>query len=301
MAWIGIKSRILAYLLYALMGLVSLPPLSWLYLLSPLLSWVMQRILKYRRAIIRLNLSKSFPEKSGKDLLQLEKEYYNWLSRLFIESVKTMHWSARRLEKQIELENPELLQDLANQGKDLVILTGHTGNWEWSPYCLTSMGYQVLGVYKPQSSATFDFLTRMIRTKKQVQPIPMKATLRALHEQKKVDSSPRALLLIADQIPAKGDIHFWEDFLNQPTAWFTGGEKLAFRFDLPVFYLKMNQRKKGRYAASFLPLYEGGQKPEEGEITRFYIHALEHTIKEQPAHWLWSHRRWKHQPEDLSL
>ena len=34
---------------------------------------------------------------------------------------------------------------------------------------------------------------------------------------------------------------------------------------------------------------------------KVYIAELENNILSQPENWLWSHRRWKHQPEDLSL
>jgi len=293
--------RILALILYGLIGLITLPPIGLLYAISPILSWILRQVLGYRKDIIQKNLSKSFPEKSRKDLLILEKSYYSWLGRMIVESFKAIHWSVYTLQKRVNIINPEIIREYAEQGKDIIVLAGHTGNWEWSPGAISPYGYDVLGVYKPQTSNTFDLLTKLLRTKKGVKPIPMKGTIRALKEMKEPGQKPRALLLIADQIPALGDIHFWTDFLNQPTAWFTGGEKLAIRFKLPIFYLKLIEVKTGYYSGEFIPLYEGVEIVEEGEITRYYIHALEQTINEHPAQWLWSHRRWKHQPESLSL
>lgn len=293
--------KIQAYCLYGIIGFFTLPPLEILYALSPLIAWYLRKVLGYRQDIIRNNLKRSFPEKSEKDLYQIEKSYYSWLGRIVIESFKAMHWSLKTLQKRVKIINPDILTEYSKAEQDIVVLCGHTGNWEWSPAAIGPYGYEVLGVYKPQNSKTFDLLTKLIRAKKGVTPIPMKSTIRAIKEKRMSDQKPRALLLIADQIPALGDINFWTDFLNQNTAWFTGGEKLAVRFGLPVFYLKFYETKSGYYSGEFIPLFEGTEATEETEITKFYIHALEQTIKDNPSHWLWSHRRWKHQPENISL
>lgn len=293
--------NILAYCLYGLIGIFTLLPLEILYALSPLIAWFLRKVLGYRKGIIRNNLKRSFPGKSGKDLYHIEKSYYSWLGRIVIESFKSMHWSLKTLQKRVRVINPELLIEYSKSGKDIIVLSGHTGNWEWSPAAIGPYGYDVLGVYKTQNSKTFDFLTKLIRSKKGVTPIPMKSTIRAIKENKKPGQLPKALLLISDQIPALGDIHLWTDFLNQTTAWFTGGEKLAIRFGLPVLYLKFYETRSGYYTAEFIPLFEGNEAIEKMEITKFYIRALEETIKEYPSQWLWSHRRWKHQPENISL
>lgn len=294
-------NKILVYCLYGLIGLLTLPPIGILYSLSPIIAWILRSVLGYRKDIIQDNLRRSFPEKSEKDLSVIEKSYYSWLGRIVIESFKAMHWSLESMQKRVRVINPGILTEYSKLGQDIIILTGHTGNWEWSPAAVGPYGFDVLGVYKPQTNKNFDLLTRLIRAKKGLKPIPMKGTIRAIKEGKKPGNNPRALLLIADQIPSLGDIHFWTDFLNQTTAWFTGGEKLATRFRLPVLYLKFYEEKTGHYCGEFLPLYEGDESIEGNEITKFYIHALEQTIKENPSHWLWSHRRWKHQPENISL
>jgi len=293
--------RLLAFCIYCIIWVLTLPPLEILFILERPLAFILQKVLKYRLSIIRTNMSKSFPEKSVKDLLIYEKQYYLWLSRIFIESVKAMHWSIDKLGKRIDVVNPEIFEEFVERNQDIIVLAGHTANWEWSPAAICPSGFDLLGIYKPQSSRTFDLLTVMIRKKKGVIPTPMKGTLRALQSESTTKARPRALLLIADQIPALGDIHFWQSFLNQETAWFTGGEKIALKKKLPVVYLRTKQVKKGKYSAEIIPLYDGEDSMAKLDITKFYIHALEQTILDHPPHWLWSHRRWKHQPEDVSL
>ena len=42
---------------------------------------------------------------------------------------------------------------------------------------------------------------------------------------------------------------------------------------------------------------EGPEGLKPFEITNRHVHILEELIREEPAYWLWSHRRWKHSYE----
>ena len=102
------------------------------------------------------------------------------------------------------------------------------------------------------------------------------------------------LCLIADQNPPKRPDSHWFRFLNQDTIFFDGGEKLALRCHLPVYFVRMDRLRRGRYEMSFVPLYDGVEEVAPNEITERYVRELERVICEQPELWIWSHRRWKH-------
>ncbi len=289
-----------AGLLYYAIWLITLPPLGVLYLGSWLGYLIMNFFPGYRKNIIYNNLRTSFPEIPDKDVLFLRKKYYRHLSQVMVESLKAMHWSTEQHKKRIVLKNSEYLRQFAVSGNNLVVLAGHTGNWEWLPALVVPYGFDLLGVYKPQSNTFFNELTVRIREKKGVYPISMKETARAMKEVNG-NGRPKALLLIADQIPAKPDIHFWSQFLNQQTAWFTGGEKIAKKYNLPVVFMRVIKTNRGSYEGTLIPISLTPDQEQDGAITRKYIEELEKNVKAQPENWLWSHRRWKHQPEDLYL
>ena len=77
-------------------------------------------------------------------------------------------------------------------------------------------------------------------------------------------------------------------------CWEYGGEKLALRCNLPVYFVKMNRLRRGRYEMSFELIYDGKEEVAEYEITQRYVRKLERMICECPELWMWSHRRWKH-------
>ena len=99
---------------------------------------------------------------------------------------------------------------------------------------------------------------------------------------------------IGDQTPNKRSLHFWTRFLNQDTAVLEGTERIARKLNQPVVFVNMRKVKRGYYHAEFYDLCSDPQSLEPGELTRMHIQMLERFIREEPAYWLWSHRRWKH-------
>ena len=286
--------RILAGFIHILLWILFIPPLKVLYLGSRIVYILLYHIFSYRKNIINDNIRASFPELEESDVRIMIKKYYRHLSQVSVEALKAMHWPLKKMTKRASLINKEILEGLAESGRDIVVLAGHTGNWEWLPALVAPYGFELLGVYKPQTSRVVDILSVMIRKKEGVKPIPMRETARAMKSPSD-KGKPKALLLIADQIPAKPDIHFWYSFMNRETGWFLGGEKIARKYDLPVIYLNMSKKKPGFYEGKVELITMNPGLEEEGQITKKYIRLLEENIKKQPEFWLWSHRRWKHQ------
>jgi KDO2-lipid IV(A) lauroyltransferase len=279
------------------------------------LSWIPDRILRllskgifcfvyhlfgYRKQIVRENLQRSFPSLSVDNRLDIERKFYHQFSELIFEVIhlvrlKTEHSSRLQWTRQ------DLLQGYHKEGRNLVIMAGHLGNWEYLTTSLLAAGYRVLAVYKPQTSRLASDLMNRIRQKPGLELIPMKETIRAIHREKKNQGSPYCLLLVADQIPARGDIHFWIRFLNQETAFFTGGDKIARRFKMPVLYADQHKSSFGTYEGSLSILYDGSEELPEHAITTRFVTALETSVVREPHLWLWSHRRWKYRKENVLL
>ena len=68
---------------------------------------------------------------------------------------------------------------------------------------------------------------------------------------------------------------------------------------MPVIFMDIQRVKRGYYSVTFSVLYDGKEKVEELEITRRYAAILEKIIRRTPHLWIWSHKRWKHKPENL--
>jgi len=112
-------------------------------------------------------------------------------------------------------------------------------------------------------------------------------------EMLKKKSSPTCTVFIADQTPPP-DSAYWLNFLNQETPFFQGAEKLACKLQYPVVYAVLKKRMRGHYEIFIEVLTDDASKMRENALTELFAQHLEKDILEEPAYWLWSHRRWKH-------
>ena len=103
-----------------------------------------------------------------------------------------------------------------------------------------------------------------------------------------------ATAFIADQTPSSGENAYWTTFLNQDTPVFWGTELIAKKLNVPVVYVCIQRKKRGVYEVNAETLIENPKESKEGEISELHTRRLEKDIINNPAYWLWSHRRWKH-------
>jgi Kdo2-lipid IVA lauroyltransferase/acyltransferase len=270
--------------------LISRLPLSVLYLLSDFIYIVFYRLIKYRIKVVRKNLKNSFPDKTHEERIQIEKKYYNYLCDLIVESIKGFTIGEKELKKRMTFNNLDLLDRLYKEQKSAIIIMGHCGNWEW--VCRSGplfMQNRLVGVYKPLTNKLFDKLMNKSRTAFGVEQIPMAQIARYVMVQK----TPFLLILIADQSPSDKESSYWLEFLNQETAVLPGAEKLATKFNLPVYFTHVNSYKRGYYTCNTKLLVEESHGASDGLISTLHSKELEKNIINNPHNWLWSHRRWK--------
>jgi KDO2-lipid IV(A) lauroyltransferase len=279
-----------------LLNCLSLFPLTILYLLADLTYYLLYYLIGYRRKVVEENLTNAFPEKSKEELTAISKKYYRHLSSLMVEIIKMSAMSSAELQRRIQFKNLHLMQNYLDAGTGVLGCSAHYGNWEWGTLALQlQIRAEIYPIYKPLSNVAFDNWFNGIRSRFGNHMIPMRQTLRALTESK---NRPTIFLFATDQTPQKSETSYWLDFLHQPTAILPGLEKIAIRTNRPIFYLKSKVIRRGYYEVECIPLCMEPVLTKEMEITALHVRMLEEVIREDPAYWLWSHRRWKHKPED---
>lgn len=275
--------------------LLSLLPLSVLYVIAWIFYFFVYHIFGYRKKVVRANLRKVFPEKNEQELLAIEKKFYTYLTALVVEVVKMKSISKAELQRRFTFKNIEVLEDYFKKGQSVLICSAHYGNWEWGTLSLgLAISAQNYPIYKPMSDVVFDCWIRKVRGRFGNRLIAMKQTLRALQDSK---NGPSVFCFGNDQSPAKDELNYWTTFLGQPSAVQLGIEKIARKTNRPVFYLQTKLLKKGYYEVECVPLCLEPAATAAYEITELHVRFLEKIILEEPAYWLWSHRRWKHQRE----
>ena len=280
---------------YGLLYLISLLPFSVLYFLSDGLYYLLYAIIGYRKQVVRDNLRRSFPTKTEQERLVIEKTYFRFLADNLIESLKSFSMSKKSFQKRFHLKNPEVITQFTDKKQSILLAMSHYANWEWSAPGLTSvLAVKTILVYKPLSNKSAEKVINGIRAKYGALMVPMKQSIRTIIEHQ---GETTITFMVSDQTPSARDNMHFVDFLNQPTAVFKGLEKIAKLTKSPIVYMHVERIKRGYYQAEFSVLEANPLATAEDEITEKYNKKLENIIIANPAYWLWSHKRWKHQPK----
>ena len=289
-----------ARVLWILSRAVAITPRWFQYgCLGSIIYFVMRYIVRYRRKLIIAQLTTSLPEKSEQEIAAICNQYYRFLAQAVVGTVTLAGMSRKERLEVLEVTLSDEIKRIV-EGRDFVYMASHLNFWEYSQFsALRFEGHKAIFAYHPLTNSLFDELLFHFRVSKDGLPVPSSQLIRYYLEHRKdgVDGRRMLLGLIADQNAAPmGDVH-WYNFLNRPTLFFEGGEQLAMKFHLPVLYLGMSYVAPGRYKGEVTLLYDGEESVEKHEITERYVRHLERDILREPAHWMWSHRRWKYYPD----
>lgn len=283
-------------LLYALLFLLALLPLPILYIVSDVLYIIVYYVIKYRRKVVRENMQKVYPDMSQKERLSLERNFYKHFTDYMVETIKLLHISDKEMRRRMEFVDADVVDRYTTQGRSVMLLLGHYGNWEWIPsltmWCAQPQGIQVGQIYRPLRNKWFDQFFIRLRGRFGPQCIAKNDTFRNLLKCKR-EGRVSLTGFIADQTPSPRNIHHWVDFLGRPTPVLTGFETIARKLDMAVVYIDVEVVKRGYYRATFRLLEDNPAACPEFDITNRYNAAMEQTIRRAPHAWLWTHKRWK--------
>lgn len=274
--------------------LISLLPSPIFYVLSDGLYFLVYHVIGYRKKVVYTNLKKAFPQKSEEEILVITKEFYHFLLDITLETFKTLTFTKKRALKHAYMSDSALalFEKYRQQNQNVIIVMGHYGNWEWSGNAFSLMCKQKLFViYHPLTNKYFDGLIMNMRKRFGTGLIAMNDTFREMIRNR---SEVNATAFIADQTPSSGESAYWTTFLNQDTPVFWGTEMIAKKMNVPVVYVCIERKKRGVYEVNAETLIESPKDSKEGEISELHTRRLEKDIVKNPAYWLWSHRRWKH-------
>jgi Kdo2-lipid IVA lauroyltransferase/acyltransferase len=233
----------------------------------------------------------AFPEKTQKERIRIAKQFYHNLIDTFIESVKFISISKKQILKRSTGEF-DLINNLAAKGYNIHIMAGHQFNWEYGNL-LYSMNLPVpfAGIYMPISNKILDKIFFNFRQRFGTILISAQDFKNKIHH---VFSKQYSFGLAADQNPGDPRNAYWMNFFGKPTPFVTGPGKGAVKNNTAVVIVGFNKIKRGYYHFTTTLIAENGSQYTPQQLTVLYKNELEKIIRQDPANYLWSHRRWKY-------
>lgn len=283
------------YVIYGLLYILSLLPFRILYFVSDFLYILFYYVIGYRLDIVKNNLLIAFPEKTEEERMAITRQFYKNLIDTLIETIKMFSLGKDKFLQRCD-GNFEVLNPIIEKGKSIQFHCAHQFNWEYGNWIVAiRINLPVAGVYMPINNKALNKI--FIKVRGRFGAILVDAT-RYSKDIKKVYRHQYALALIADQNPGVPSRAFWLNFFKRPAPFLLGPEKGAIRNNNAVVFTRFVRIKRGHYYFENHVITENAAECKPGEITRQFRDFIEDAIRKDPASFLWSHRRWKHEYKD---
>ena len=279
------------YIIYGLLYLVSLLPFRIIYFISDGFYALLYYVIGYRKEIVMQNLQIAFPEKTAEERKKIAKRFYHYFTDSFFETLKFISISKKEMEKRTS-GTYEIINQLLKDGRSVNLLCGHQFNWEYANLLYSSvLPVPFVTVYLPVKNQVFNRIMYKIRTRFNAILVSPAEFGSKLHH---VFKEQHAFVLAADQSPATPTAGYWIKFFDRPTIFLIGPEKSAIRKKNAVVFVGFKRVKRGYYHFESVLLTEDASRTDKrGQLTCLYRDALQNSIKDDPANYLWSHRRFK--------
>ena len=241
------------------------------------------------------NLRNAFPEKTYKELELIMKAFYQNFSEFLIETLKLLTLSSDEGAKFIRLNENSLkeVNQMARDGKSVVVLSGHNFNWEYCSLLPPILLHQNIVAYKPLRSNFWEKIIKSMREQHGAIALDYKMMylkVRRLQQQGK----PTTCWLGLDQRPrGKNQSILTVNFLNQSTRFLKDIDMITRKMGSHIYFQEMRKTGQWQYEVTLRLITDKAEEVEEGYILAKYAECLENLIHENPANWLWSHKRWK--------
>ena len=283
------------YALLSLVKILSYIPFRVLYVLSDILFFPFYFIIRYRRKIVRKNLTESFPNKSIEEIIRIEKKFYHFFIDMALESCKLISITPEEIRKRMKFTNIEIVNEMLFEGKSISLFLGHYGNWEW----ISSMGLWLhkdavaAQIYHKLRNDSTDKIMRRLRERMGSMCVDMYNTVRFMANAK-ADNKPYIIGFIADQSPKRREAKEFIQFLNHEIPVLTGTEKATKHFGYNAIFLGLKRLRRGYYECEFSPMHGNPKSLPNFELTKLYFQRLENEIQQYPELYLWTHNRFKY-------
>lgn len=262
--------------------------------LAGFIAWLFFRFLKIRRETVYSNLKIAFPELTQKQLDELAyKNYYNFALTL-LEIFYLSFISKEDLKSIVDFENLDLVRSKYKEGKGVILLTAHFGNWE---VATASGGLQlnipISGLAKPQRNTYVSDWINRTRTRFGNKVISLGVSVRDFYSALK---RGEIVGVVSDQ---RG--HFKGPrikYFNRDTAAFTGVFEIALKLNTPILVGFVVRQPDNKFKIKFQLMSTDNLPKDQNEKLKYlsqeYFTILERYVRAYPEQWFWMHKIWKY-------
>ena len=258
--------------------------------LGKMVGLLIYRLASRRRLIVQRNLDVCFGEDNSSDRTQLVRHCFQEFGIGLIEMGRA--WNAPKAEilSELVLGGEQLLAEAKADGKGVLILCPHYTSLELAaPFIEAAIGRLVIS-YRPHELNDLESVLKAGRSR-----YADLINVRSIRNLLKTLKNGDVLWFGPDQdMGRKGSV--FAPFFGHPASTVTTPSWLAKKTGCAVFFLAMI-RKESTYEARFIPMPKGYPYDDEVENATVLNQMIEDALRENPAQYMWMHKRFKTQPD----
>ena len=248
-----------------------------------------------RRAVVERQVGAAFPGLTGPEVARIARASYASLGRTTIETALLPTYSREEVIELVErTDGWEHVEQALAQGRGLMVVTGHLGNWELGGSYVAARGIPLEAVARRMENPLFDAYLNETRRR---------IGMTVIHDADAVRRVPRAMrehhavAFLVDQ-GAVGLASTWVPFFGRYAKTPRGPAVFALRLKTPLLFACSLRQPDGRFVIHFEPVpveTTGTLDADVDRIVASYTSTLERWVRRAPEQYFWHHRRWKHQ------
>lgn len=237
------------------------------------------------------NLRAAFPGKSEKDIKVLAGQCWDNAGRTFSEYAN-LDKLRKRHEHHLTIHGAEKARQAVKDGRGLILVSGHIGNWESMSMAIDLTGLDAAGVYR---HANNPIMNRWMIDKRRASVIPEQYPKGAKGTKfliKKLKAGGTVCMLVDQKMNDGIEVRLFGRKAMTPS----GAASMARRYNVPLMLITNNRVGATRFNVTFHDAFEADQTDDVAKdiqtTTQKINDFLEAAIREHPAQWLWMHNRW---------
>jgi Kdo2-lipid IVA lauroyltransferase/acyltransferase len=254
-------------------------------------AWLLGVFFTRRMRLADRNIAAAFPEMSPTQRKAVRVGAVRNIARTMIELLKMAWLSPEELAQLVRFEGLERIRAAREQGRGILLLTAHYGNWEVMGAALTPEFGQLSVIARDAPHGLTATLINQARERHNMRVLAQTDVREIVTTLK----SGGLLGVLPDQHAAAGGVLL--DFLGRPAWVFTGPATMAMRTGaavVPGFCVRGADGNLIAQVGAPIEMADTGDREADVlENTRRISGAIEQAIREHPDMWLWLHDRWK--------
>ncbi len=295
---VTVEINLISFISELIIRIISRCPLHVLSSMGDCAGSLLPLIDRRHRMIVRKRIQRVFGK--GFPAEELTARFYRHLGRLALELPFVYRINSSNVREFFDTASVERFRAALEQGKGLIILTGHLGNWELTGASVSACNIPVHAVAKKQKPEFFhDILTR-IRQRSGQRIVEKDGAFRKMVRLLR-DNQVVAILMDHD-VRSKG---IFVPFLGIEASTLPTAAYLSLMSGAPIMVACAFRTQNCRFRLHISeplewdPEFNSDRDVAIQTIVRKINDQLGSFIRKQPDQWLWLQNRWKSMPDPI--